>query len=77
MSTKLGTTIRRERRSRSISQKELGDLAGTGLNFVSQVERGKETIRFDKLIAILRVLGLEIVLSRGNEGFAVAKELRQ
>lgn len=77
MSAKLGATIRRERRSRSISQQELGDLAGTGLNFVSQIERGKETVRLDKLIAILRVLGLELVLSRGNEGLAVAKELQQ
>jgi y4mF family transcriptional regulator len=75
MSAKLGATIRRERRSRRISQQELGDLAGTGLNFVSHIERGKETVRLDKLIAILRVLGLELVLSRGNEGLAVAKEL--
>ena len=77
MNAKLGATIRRERKSRSISQQELGDLAGTGLNFVSQIERGKETVRLDKVIAILRVLGLELVLSRGREGLAVAKELRQ
>jgi HTH-type transcriptional regulator/antitoxin HipB len=77
MNAKLGETIRRERKSRSISQRELGDLAGTGLNLVSQIERGKETVRFDKLIAILRVLGLELVLSRGTKGLSVAKELQQ
>jgi transcriptional regulator with XRE-family HTH domain len=58
-----------------LSQQELGDLAGTGLNFVSQVERGKETVRFDKLLAVLRVLGLRLVLSRGTEGLTVTREL--
>ena len=77
MSADLGATIRRERKSRSLTQQELGDLAGTGLNFVSQIERGKETVRFDKLVAILRVLGLKLVLSRGTDGLTVAKELQQ
>jgi HTH-type transcriptional regulator/antitoxin HipB len=77
MSVELGATIRKERKSRNLSQQELGNLAGTGLNFVSQIERGKETVRFDKLLAILRVLGLELVLSRGTDGLTVAKELRQ
>ena len=76
MGTELGATIRKERKSKSLSQQELGDLAGTGLNFVSQIERGKETVRFDKLLALLRVLGLELIVSRGTEGISVAKELR-
>jgi len=76
MGAELGATIRKERKSRGLSQQELGDLAGTGLNFVSQIERGKETVRFDKLLALLRVLGLELVVSRGTAGITVAKELR-
>lgn len=76
MRAELGATIRKERKSRRLSQQELGDLAGTGLNFVSQIERGKETVRFDKLLALLRVLGLELIVSRGTEGITVAKELR-
>jgi HTH-type transcriptional regulator/antitoxin HipB len=76
MHTELGATIRRERKSRSLSQQELGDLAGTGLNFVSQIERGKETVRFDKLLSLLQVLGLELILSRGTQGITIAKELR-
>lgn len=75
MQAELGATIRLERKSMRLSQQELGDLAGTGLNFVSQVERGKETVRFDKLLAVLRVLGLKLVLSRGTEGLTVTKEL--
>jgi HTH-type transcriptional regulator / antitoxin HipB len=76
MSKDLGVRIRKERKSRSLSQRELGDLAGTGLNFVSQIERGKETVRLDKVLAIIQVLGLELVLSRGTHGLTIAKELR-
>lgn len=75
MQAELGAAIRLERKSMRLSQQELGDLAGTGLNFVSQVERGKETVRFDKLLAVLRVLGLKLVLSRGAEGLTVTREL--
>ena len=77
MATGLGDVIRRERKARALSQQELGDLAGTGLNFVSQMERGKETVRLDKLLALLKVLGLELVLSRGTEAISIAKELRR
>lgn len=77
MNIGLGEVIRRERKARSLSQQELGNLAGTGLNFVSQIERGKETVRLDKLLTVLKVLGLEFILSRGTEAISIAKELRK
>lgn len=73
---KIGVVIRRERKARNLSQQELGDLAGAGLNFVSQIERGKETVRFDKLLGLLQVLGLELVLSRGTGALSISKELQ-
>jgi y4mF family transcriptional regulator len=72
----IGAVIRRERKARHLSQEELGNLAGTGLNFVSQIERGKETVRFDKLLCLLRVLGLELVLSRGTGAISISKDLQ-
>lgn len=72
----LGEAVRKERKSRDLTQQELGELAGTGLNFVSQVERGKETVRLDKLLAIMKVLGLELVVARGHNKLSLAKELR-
>jgi HTH-type transcriptional regulator/antitoxin HipB len=77
MDSGLGGIIRRERKAQCLSQQELGDLAGTGLNFVSQIERGKETVRLDKLLALLKVLGLELILSRGTEAISIARELRR
>ncbi len=75
MKTTVGNIVRRERKVRGLTQQELGELARTGLNFVSQLERGKETVRFDKLLDVLKVLGLEFVLTRGHNKLSVAKEL--
>ena len=71
----LGDLIRRERRALNLTQQELADHAGTGLNFVSQLERGKETARLDKTLAVLRILGIELRACRGRKGISVADEL--
>ena len=75
MNKKLGEIIKKERKARHLTQKELGDFADTGLNFISQLERGKETVQLNKVVAVLNVLGLELYLRRGKEIFSVAKDL--
>ncbi len=72
MSLVIGQAAREERRARGLTQQELGELSGTGLNFVSQLERGKPTVRLDKLLSVLRVLGLELQLTRGKKGVSRA-----
>ena len=72
----LGEAVRKERKARKLTQQELGELAGTGLNFVSQVERGKETVRLDKLLAIMKVVGLELVIARGHNKLSLSTELK-
>ena len=72
----LGQAVRAERRAQGLTQSQLGDLAGTGLNFVSQLERGKPTVRFDKTIAVLSVLGLELRLIRGQSGLTRDPQLK-
>ena len=72
MSKIIGQCVRVERRARGLTQQELGELAGTGLNFVSQLERGKTTVRLDKALAVLKVLGLELQIVRGKKGVSVA-----
>ncbi len=56
----LGNKIRDERKARDLTQTQLASLANVSLNFVSQLESGKLTVRLDKILAVLRVLGLEI-----------------
>ncbi len=75
MSRIIGQVVRDERKAQGLSQTELGDLAGTGLNFISQLERGKETVRLDKTLAVLNVLGLELSIVRGSGGLTVGAEL--
>lgn len=71
----IGELVRRERKARKLTQLELGELSGTGINFISQLERHKQTVRFDKLLEVLKVLGIEIQLKRGRAAISTAKEL--
>ncbi|WP_211371846.1 type II toxin-antitoxin system Y4mF family antitoxin [Marilutibacter maris] len=56
----LGAVIRGTRRSHGLTQSQLAGLAGTGLRFVSELERGKPNVALDKVLAVLAVLGLRL-----------------
>lgn len=56
----LAADVRRRRRALGLRQQDLADLAGTSVRFVGSVEMGKQTVRLDKLIAVLEALGLEL-----------------
>ncbi len=58
----LGSQIRMRRRALKLTQQELADLAEVSSHFVLDVEKGKESIRLDKLTKILKVLGLDLEL---------------
>ena len=58
----LGSEIRIRRRALKLTQQELADLAEVSSHFVLDVEKGKESIRLDKLTKILKVLGLDLEL---------------
>lgn len=56
----LGTDVRRRRRDLQLLQIDLADLAGVSERFVRDLEHDKPTLRLDKLLAVLGVLGLEL-----------------
>ncbi len=58
--TRLGEELRARRKLLRLTQAELSALAGCGPDFLYDLERGKPTIRLDKLIPVLEVLGLEL-----------------
>ena len=58
----MGKTIRNLRRSQGITQAQLAGLSNTGIRFISDLENGKETCRFDKILQVLSTLGVEIVI---------------
>jgi HTH-type transcriptional regulator / antitoxin HipB len=59
--------LRARRKALRLTQVELSRLAGTGPDFVYDVEVGKTTLRLDKVLALLEVLGLELVLEEGKQ----------
>lgn len=54
---KIGDYVRKRRIASSLSQKELGELAGVGTRLISELERGKATLRMDVVNKVLRVFG--------------------
>ena len=53
----IGEFVRRRRTANGMTQRELGNLAGTGTRIVSEIERGKPTLRMDAVNAVLSVFG--------------------
>lgn len=61
----------RERRTElGLTQTDLADLAGASRRFVHALETGnKPTLRMDKVLAVLDVVGLELVVApKGGSG---------
>lgn len=52
--------VRERRRSLRLTQDDLADLAACSPRFVRALEAGKQSIRMDKLLQVLEVLGLEL-----------------
>ena len=53
----IGAFVRERRKASRMSQRELGDLAGVGTRFVSELERDKPTLRLDTVNRVLAVFG--------------------
>ena len=61
MST-LGEQVRARRRELHLNQREVADLAGVSPSLVRFIEHDKPTLRLDKVVGVLEVLGLEIAI---------------
>ena len=69
----LGQAIRAERQRLMLTQTQLAEFAGCGLTFVNQLERGKPSVRLEKLFEVLEVLGLSLTLAKGRELLVIKK----
>jgi y4mF family transcriptional regulator len=59
----IGRLIRGTRKKLGVTQKALALTSGTGLRFVIELERGKETCEIGKALTILNTLGIKIALT--------------
>jgi y4mF family transcriptional regulator len=56
----LGQVIRRRRKAIGLTQAGVAQVAGVGNRFVSELERGKSTAEFGKVLRVVSVLGLDL-----------------
>jgi HTH-type transcriptional regulator / antitoxin HipB len=56
----IGQLIRSVRKSSDITQKELAMTSGTGIRFIVDLENGKETCQFGKVLRVLQTLGIKV-----------------
>lgn len=54
---KIGEFVRQRRTANKLTQRKLGELAGVGTRLVSELERGKPTLRMDAVNKVLHVFG--------------------
>ncbi len=76
LTANLARVIRKHRKSLGLTQKQLGQFAGCGVAFIYLLEKGKPTVRLDKLLDVLIVLGLQIKLEVGKAGIEIDEDLR-
>lgn len=62
----LAALVSARRDELSLRQVELAELAGVGARFVNDLEAGKATVRLDKVLAVLGVLGLHLEVEYGT-----------
>ncbi len=58
----LGQIVASQRKAQGLTQMDLAGLAQTGTRFISDLENGKGTVQFDKVMHILNLLGLDVVI---------------
>ena len=56
----LGTLVKDHRKKAGLTQLELANLAGVGKTTVFDIEKNKETVRWNNLMAVLQVLNIKV-----------------
>lgn len=69
----LGAAVRERRRLLKLTQIELAGLARCGPAFLYQLETGKTSLRLDKVLDVLEVLGLQLAVENGKERLVIRR----
>ncbi len=57
-----GAKVRTRRKALKLTQRDLALLAGCHFVFVNELEKGKHTLRIDKVLDVLSAIGLQPVI---------------
>ena len=60
----LGRVVRETRKAQKLSQDDLAGMAGTGRRFIVDLEKGKKTVQFGKVLRVLATLGVSVAAIR-------------
>ena len=58
----IGQLVRDSRKKLGVTQRNLALTSGTGLRFIIELEQGKPTCQLEKVLTVLRTLGLKITI---------------
>lgn len=56
----LGLLVRQRRKEAGLTLKDAAGMAGVGIRFLSELERGKPTLQIGMAIHVLQLFGLEL-----------------
>jgi y4mF family transcriptional regulator len=59
----IGELVHETRKSLGVTQKDLALTSGTGLRFIIELEKGKETAEIGKVLTVLQTLGIQLTLT--------------
>lgn len=56
----IGRLIKATQKSRGLTQRDLARMSGTGLRFIIELEQGKPTCQFGKVLTVIDALGITL-----------------
>ncbi len=63
-SVDLGKAIREARNLQNMTQPEIAAIAGVGVRFIVDLEKGKPTCVLDKSLKVAQMLGLNLIIDK-------------
>ncbi|MCK4249415.1 MAG: helix-turn-helix transcriptional regulator [Candidatus Omnitrophica bacterium] len=63
----IGKKIKQLRKAAKLTQVELAERVGVGLRFIRELERGKPTVRMDKVNQVLEFFGYHVEALRDGK----------
>lgn len=62
--SELGAIIRSVRKEQSLTQLDMAGLGATGNRIIVDIEKGKPTVQLQKVMALMDLLGLELMVRK-------------
>ncbi|PNU20042.1 transcriptional regulator [Geothermobacter hydrogeniphilus] len=59
----IGSILRKKRKSQGLTLEQVAQHCGLSIRFISEVERGKPTAEFGKVLFLLNAVGVDLYVS--------------